>query len=93
MQDQLTPATVMTAQSCGSRSVEVSIPRSFEMFLNVVSFYGEELLATRPKPKLEDHPLSAARECLYSIIVATLRIWKPFIRTMRTRCCGDGNLR
>jgi hypothetical protein len=93
VQDQLTPAVVMTAQSFGSRPVKVSSSRFCEMFLKVVSFYGEELLATRPTPKLEDYPLLAVRECLYSIFVATLCIWKPFIRTMRTRCCGDGNLR
>jgi hypothetical protein len=29
-----------------------------EMFRNL-SFYGEELLAPRPTPKLEIHPLSA----------------------------------
>ena len=55
------------------------------MFLKIVLFYGEELLATRPTPKLEDHPLSAVSECLNSIFAFTLHIWKPFIRTMRTR--------
>jgi hypothetical protein len=93
VQDQLTPAIVVTAQSFGSRSVKVSSPPSCEMFLNVLSFYGEELLATCPTPKLEDHPLSTVRECLYGIFLATLCTWKPFIRTMRTRWCGDGNLR
>jgi hypothetical protein len=27
-----------------------------QMFRNVIIFYGEELLAPRPIPKLEDHP-------------------------------------
>jgi hypothetical protein len=35
-------------------------------------FYGEELWAPRPTPKLEDHPLSALRDCLFSIFAATL---------------------
>jgi hypothetical protein len=38
-------------------------------------FYGEELLAPRPTPKLEDHPLSAVRDCLFNIFAATLHIW------------------
>jgi hypothetical protein len=35
-------------------------------------FYGEELLAPRPTPKLEDHPLSAIRDCLFNLFAATL---------------------
>jgi hypothetical protein len=35
------------------------------------------LLAPRPTPKLEDHPLSAVRDCLFSIFAATLHIWRP----------------
>ena len=40
------------------------------MFHNKANLYGEELLATRPTPKLEDHPFSAVRDCLslYSTI-------------------------
>ena len=40
--------------------------------------YGE-LLAPRPTPKLEDHPLSAVRDRLRNIFVATLHMWRPFI--------------
>jgi hypothetical protein len=36
-------------------------------FRNKLIFYGEELLAPRPTPKLEDHPLSAVRDCLFNI--------------------------
>jgi hypothetical protein len=36
------------------------------MFRNKASFYGEELSTPRPTPKLEDHPLSAVRYCLFS---------------------------
>jgi hypothetical protein len=43
-----------------------------------ITFYGEELLAPRPTPKLEDHPLSAVRDCLLNIFAATLHIWRPF---------------
>jgi hypothetical protein len=31
---------------------------------NIFKFYGEDLLAPRPTPKLEDRPLPAARDCL-----------------------------
>jgi hypothetical protein len=35
------------------------------MFRNLIIFYVEELLAPRPTPKLEDHPLLAVRNCLF----------------------------
>jgi hypothetical protein len=35
------------------------------MFRNKASFYGEALSTPRPTPKLEDHPLSAVRGCLF----------------------------
>jgi hypothetical protein len=47
-------------------------------FRNKIIFYGEELLAPRPTPKLEDHPLLAVRDCLFNIFAATLHIWRPF---------------
>jgi hypothetical protein len=37
-------------------------------------FYGEELLAPHPTPKLEDHIVSAVRDCLFNIFAATLLI-------------------
>jgi hypothetical protein len=47
-------------------------------FCNKIIFYGEELLAPRPIPKLEDHPLSAVHDCLFNIFAATFHIWKLF---------------
>jgi len=44
------------------------------MFRNKVSFYGEELLAPRPTPKLENYPLSAVHDCLFNIFAATFHI-------------------
>jgi hypothetical protein len=41
------------------------------MFYNILRFYCEDLLATRPAPKPEEHPLSAVRE--YDI--ALYEIW------------------
>ena len=37
-------------------------------------FYGEELLAPRPTSRLDVHPLSAVRDCLFNILAATLHI-------------------
>jgi hypothetical protein len=51
-------------------------PRLLVNFRNKLIFYGEELLAPRPTPKLEDHPLSAIRDCLFNIFAATLHIWR-----------------
>ena len=45
-----------------------------------------ELLAPRLIPKLEDDPLSAVRDCLFNIFVATLHIGgHSSIRNLRTR--------
>jgi hypothetical protein len=42
---------------------------------NKLIFYGE-LLAPRPIPKLENHPLSTDRDCLFSTFAVTLHTWK-----------------
>jgi hypothetical protein len=42
--------------------------------------YSEKLLAPRQTHKLEGHPLSAVRDCLFIIFGATLHIWSPFFR-------------
>ena len=44
-------------------------------FRNKISFFGEELLAFRPTPKLEDHPFSAVR----GYIRIYPPYWKPFL--------------
>ena len=49
-------------------------------------FYREGLLAPRPTPKLEDHPSSAVRDCLFNLFAATLLIGgRSSIRNLRTR--------
>jgi len=54
------------------------------VFLNM-GFHGEALLAPRPTPKLEDHPLSAVHDCLFNLYAATLRIGgRSSIRNLRT---------
>jgi len=56
------------------------------MIRNMIRFYVEALLASRPYPKLEDHPLSAARDCLFDIFAVTLHIGRrSSIRDPRTR--------
>jgi hypothetical protein len=64
------------------------------MFQNIVSSYGEELIAPRPTPKLEDHPLSAVCDCLFNIFAATFHVWRPFLQLQpeEVLCCGDRNL-
>jgi len=48
--------------------------------------YGEDLLAQRPTSKLEDHPFSTARDCLFNILAATLHIGGRFsIHNLRPR--------
>ena len=59
------------------------------MFRNKIRFNGEELLEIRPNPKVEDHPLSAVRDCLFNIFAATLHIGgHSSIRDLRTRHAG-----
>ena len=60
-------------------------PSRLWVFLNVF-FHGEELLAPSPTPKLEDHPLSAVRDCLFNLFTATLHIGgRSSICNLRTR--------
>jgi len=55
----------------------LSSPRPCVTFHKSWFLYGEELLAPRPTPKLEDHPLKAVCDCLFNILAATLHIWRP----------------
>jgi hypothetical protein len=59
----------------GRTKVSVQV-RGFvcKCFVTNINFHSEELLAPRPNPKLEDHPLSAARDCLFNIFAATVHI-------------------
>jgi len=56
------------------------------VFLYKVFFYREGLLAPRQTPKLEDHPSSAFRDCLFNLSAATVLIGGRYsIRYLRTR--------
>jgi hypothetical protein len=61
------------------------------MFRNMVIFYGEELLAPCPTPKLEDLPLSAVLDCLFNVFAATVHIRRPFLHPQPedAPCHGD----
>jgi len=49
-------------------------------------FYREGLLAPRPTPNLEYHPLSAVHDCLFNLFAATLHKGvRSSIRNLRTR--------
>lgn len=54
------------------------VPKYLIKCLVTFSLYGEELSAFFPIPKLGNHLLSAVRDCLISILAATLHTWKPF---------------
>jgi hypothetical protein len=65
------------ALDCTEGSVRI---RSFwQYFVTWFNLNGEELWATRLTPKPEDHLLSALRDCLFNIYVATLHIWRSFL--------------
>jgi len=51
-----------------------------------MGFHGEALLAPRPTPKLEEHPLSAVRDYLFNLFATTFHIGvRCSIRNLRTR--------
>jgi hypothetical protein len=47
-------------------------PRLIDPFRNKFVFHSEGLLTPRPTPKLEDHPLSFGRGCLFNIFAANM---------------------
>jgi len=66
----------------GSSRRELTVTVSIQGFF----FYGEELLAPRPTPKLENHLLSSVRDCLFNILAATVHTGdRSSIRNLRTR--------
>jgi hypothetical protein len=46
-------------------------------FCNSLIVYDEEFLAPRLASELEDHPLSAVRDCLFNIFAAGGRLLHP----------------
>jgi hypothetical protein len=68
----------------------VQVRGSLMTFVTNLFFYGERLLAPRPTPKLEDHPLSSQRGCLFNVFAANLHSWRPSLypRPDDAPCCG-----
>jgi hypothetical protein len=66
-------------------------PGPCEVFLTIDEFLRWGNFCTLPKPKLEDHPFSAARHCLFNILAATLYIRRLFVfpKPEEAPCC-DG---
>jgi hypothetical protein len=67
---------------------------SLKSVCNRINFSSEELLAPRPTPKLENHPLSDARHCLFNIR-SYPPYWRPFLHMQPEDmpCHGDRNPR
>jgi hypothetical protein len=77
--------TAFTSASHQSLSYSLVLWLSVWTFRNMTRFYGE-MLAPRPTPKLEDHPLSALYDCLFNIFAATVHIrGRSSFRNLRTR--------
>jgi hypothetical protein len=53
----------------------VQVRGLFWMFVTSLFFYSE-MLAPLPTSKLEDHPLSAVRDCFFNIFAAALHKWR-----------------
>ena len=51
--------------------------RPSEMFRNMVNFYGDDLLAPRQNPNLQDHHLLVVPHCLSNIFAGALHIRRP----------------
>jgi hypothetical protein len=54
----------------------------------MVTFYGEELLAPRPTPKLEDHPLLTATACSVYSQLPSVSVGR-YSDSLRAGCSGD----
>jgi hypothetical protein len=84
MQTPYIPNLMSVFNRLGRLSREfIQVRRSFMTFVTNLFFYGEGLLTPRPTPKLEDHPLSFVRGCLFSIFAASIHSWRR--SSIRTR--------
>jgi hypothetical protein len=66
-------------------------PRHMYVFRGKASLYGEELLAHRLTPKLDDHTLSAVRHCLFNIFAVALHMGERLLHPQPddAPCRGD----
>ena len=76
----------MSIFRCLGNTKYQSKSEAFYIASKVIRFYGDELLATHPNPKLEDHPLSGVHNCSFNIFAATLHIaGRSSTANLRTR--------
>ena len=75
----LVPNPTSTLRCSGRTEKSVRFRRFLDYFVTWLTFYGNEFLASRPIPKLEDHTLLAVRDCLFNIFASVLHIWRPFL--------------
>ena len=54
------------------------------MVRDTIQFYGDELSVNRPTPELEEHPLSAARQCIFNYC-----IFHPHVRPLLQNGNGE----
>jgi len=62
-------------------------------YRNLSRFYGEAFLSSRRNPKLEVHPLSAVRDCLFNVFEASVHVCRPSSPSgiwWRTKPCWQG---
>jgi hypothetical protein len=85
------PKLISLFRSWGRTTESVHVRGFVGCFVTSYFFYGEELLAPRPTPKLEDHPLSAVYDCLIHMFAVTLHNWRPILHPQPedARCRGD----
>ena len=84
------PAVSILSALTASHQRISSSPKPCETCRNILSFHCEELLAPRPTPKLEEHPLSAIHDYLLNIFAATLHTWRPFLHPQSNNAaCRD----
>jgi hypothetical protein len=78
---------LMSLFHCLDRSkVSIQVRVTCSCFVTKPVFYDEGLSAPHPNPMLENHPLSAVRDCLFNIFPTTLHIGgRATIRNLRTR--------
>jgi hypothetical protein len=83
--DLLTYSLTYSMEQCPSWDANW-FAASCEYFITKICCCGEQLLAPRPMPKLEDHTLSAVCDCLFNIFTAMLHIgFRSSIRNLRMR--------
>ena len=77
------PPIYMQVFHVASFHLVFSLLRPCEMFCNTITFYGKELLTSRPTSMLEDNPFSAVDGYLFTI--PSISVGRSSAHNMRTR--------